>query len=49
MPLDEFVKEAMSGLSRGDLLIGVGSAREKLEKYEDGKVEAVSQAPPTPD
>lgn len=49
MPLEPFTKDAMAGLCRGDVLIGVGDAQDKLDKWESGKLEAISRTMPTPD
>lgn len=39
----------MAGLCRGDVLIGVGDSQDKLDKWESGKLEAISHSMPTPD
>ncbi|KAH9486746.1 putative oxidoreductase DltE [Psilocybe cubensis] len=40
MPLDQFTKETMEGLQRGDAHIAVGTSKSAFEKYEEGKAEA---------
>lgn len=44
LPLDEFTKQAMEGLKRGDVEIPVGSALGQWNKFEKGKLEASAQA-----
>lgn len=40
MPLDEFTRKEMEGLTRGDLHVPVGMSADNYEKYnEKGKVE----------
>ncbi|KAI0830657.1 NAD-P-binding protein [Trametes gibbosa] len=43
MPLDEYIRQVMDGLVRGDPQIAVGTAGKRLNEYEDGKLEAVQQ------
>ncbi|KAI0778527.1 NAD-P-binding protein [Trametes elegans] len=43
MPLDEFTKQTVAGLIRGDPQVAVGTAGQQLEQYENGKSEAVQQ------
>ncbi|TFY61938.1 hypothetical protein EVJ58_g4200 [Rhodofomes roseus] len=44
MPLDEFTKEAMEGLQRGDVEIPVGKSAQQWEAFEKGKLEKVEGA-----
>ncbi|KAI0375347.1 NAD-P-binding protein [Pilatotrama ljubarskyi] len=41
MPLDEFTKHTMQGLIRGDPQVAVGAAADSLERFENGKLDAV--------
>lgn len=39
MPLEDFTRDAMDGLKRGDAEIPVGLAKQQWETYEKGKLE----------
>jgi hypothetical protein len=39
MPLDEYIKDTMEGLRKGDAEISAGMASTALKRFEEGKVE----------